>query len=86
MPEKSIVHHNSKVLALEEYIQAKIKRSHSNHHKHSINLKTISSFIKDYKLEGPEYGAIFYGFSKRNSQPVVVKYAPEGLGPIIEIY
>lgn len=84
--EKSLLHHSNKIIPLEEYIQAKIKKSHSNHHKHSINLKTISSIIRDCKLEGPEYGAIFYGYSKRNSQPVVIKYGPDGLGPIIEIY
>jgi len=77
--------HEGKV-TLEEMINTKIKRSHSNYHKHSINIKTVSSIIRDYKLEGPENGAIFYGYSKRNSHPVVVKYAPEGLNPIIEIY
>ncbi len=51
LAERSLIHHHQgKVVALEEYIQAKTKRSHSNHHKYSINLKAISSFIKDYKL------------------------------------
>lgn len=40
-------------VTLEDMINTKIKRSHSNYHKHSINLKTISSIIRDYKFEGP---------------------------------
>jgi len=44
--------HEAKV-TLEEMINTKIKRSHSNSHKHSINIKTVSSIIRDYKLEGP---------------------------------
>ena len=78
--------HNTKIISLEDLIQTKIKRNHTNYHKNSINLKTISSIIRDYKLEGPEHGSLFYGYSKRNSHPVVVKYSPEGLAPIIEIY
>ena len=73
--QERINSHGGKV-SLEDMINAKIKRSHSHYHKHSINLKAVSSIIKDYKLEGPENGAIFYGYSKRNSQPVVIKYAP----------
>lgn len=84
--DRSLLNHPNKIIPLDEYIQAKIKKSHSNHHKHSINLKTISSVIRECKLEGPEFGVIFYGYSKRNSHPIVVKYGPDGLGPIIEIY
>lgn len=75
-----------KLVTLEEMIQAKTKRSHSNYNKNSINLKAISSMTRDYKIEGPEFGAVFYGYSKRNSHPVAVKYSPDGLTHVIEIY
>jgi hypothetical protein len=56
-------------------VQARIKKSHSNYHKNSMNLKTICSMIREYKFEEPEFGTIFYGFSKRNSQAVALKYS-----------
>jgi hypothetical protein len=49
--EKSVMHSQNKIIAIDEIIQAKIKRSHSNYHKNSINLKTIASMIREYKLE-----------------------------------
>lgn len=84
--ERSLLQHGVKNVTLEDYLSSKLKRNSSSYHKNSINFKTISSVIKDYKLEGPEVGTLFYGYSKRNSHPVVVKYAAEGLGAVIEIY
>jgi hypothetical protein len=86
LAERHLVQSNNKVVGVEELIQVRVKKTHSNYHKNSINLKTISSIIRDYKLEGPDYSTIFYGYSKRNSHPVVVKYSPEGLGHVIEVY
>ena len=77
------MHSQNRIIAIDEIIQAKVKRSHSNYHKNSINLKTIASMIRDYKLEEPDFGTIFYGYSKKNSQAVAVKYSPEGLGQVI---
>jgi hypothetical protein len=50
--ERSLIS-NGKVLGLEELIQARIKRSQSNYNRNSVNFKTVTSMIKDYKLEGP---------------------------------
>jgi hypothetical protein len=77
-------HHNqNKIVALDELIQARTKRSHSNYHKNSINLKTIASMIKEYKLEEPDFATIFYGYSQKNSPPVAVKYSLDGLGQVL---
>lgn len=76
----------NKIISVEDIILARVKRNHSNYHKNSIPLKTVSSIVRDYKLEAPEFGTLFYGYSKRTSLPIVVKYAAEGLDSIIEIY
>ncbi len=39
--------------------------------------------IKEYKLEEPDFGTIFYGYSKKNSQPVAVKYSLDGLSHVL---
>ena len=39
--------------------------------------------LREYKLDGPEYGTIFYGYAKRNSQPVAIKYSEYKLDQII---
>lgn len=39
--------------------------------------------IREYKLEEPDFGTIFYGYSKKNSQPVAVKYSLDGLGQVL---
>lgn len=70
-------------MALSEMIQGRVKKSHSTLHKNSLNIKTISSMTKEYKFDEPEYGTLFYGYSKRNSQLVTLKYCPEGLGSIL---
>jgi hypothetical protein len=44
--------------------------------KKGLSIKAIYSVLKEYKLEGPEYGNIFYGYLKRNSQPVAIKFVP----------
>lgn len=75
-----------KIIPLEEFINTRVKKSHSNYHKDSINLKTISAMVKEYKIEAPEHGNIFYGYSKRNSHPVAIKYSPEGLNMVLEVY
>jgi len=31
-------------------------------------------------------GNIFYGYARKNSHPIVIKYSEEGLNSIIEIY
>lgn len=42
--------------------------------------------MKDYKIEGPEFGTIFYGFAKRNSQAVALKYFENRMDHVIEVY
>lgn len=86
MFERSLLNNTNKQNLLSEIIQGKIKKSHSNYNKNSMNLKTICSMVKEYKFEEPEFGTIFYGYSKRNSQPVALKYSAEGLGGVLEIY
>ena len=38
-------------------------------------MKSLMPMLREYKLEGPDFGSIFYGYSKRNSQPVAIKYS-----------
>lgn len=76
----------SGIVTVEEMISTHVRRSHSNYHKDSVSVKTAASMARDYKLESPDYGNIFYGYSKRNSQQVVIKYSPEGLNPVLEVY
>jgi hypothetical protein len=68
---------------LSDLIQTRLRKSHSNYHRGSMNLKTICSMVREYKFEEPDFGTVFYGYSKRNSQPVALKYAAEGLGPVL---
>lgn len=62
--ERSLLQHGVKNVTLEDYLSSKLRRNSSSYHKNSINFKTISSVIKDYKLEGPEVGTLFFGYSK----------------------
>lgn len=51
-----------------------------------ISLKLVFSAVKDYKIEGPEFGTIFYGYAKRNSQAVAIKYFEGKLNPVLDVY
>ena len=60
-----------------------MKRSGSGYNKSNIHIKNIYHMLREYKLDGPEYGTIFYGYAKRNSQPVAIKYSEYKLDQII---
>ena len=82
--EKHSLHSPPKrVYKVEEVIEhQQLRQSKSE----GTSLKTICSLLKEYNVEGPEYGRIFYGYAKRNSQPVAIKYSEEGLGGVAELY
>lgn len=63
-----------------------MKKSGVGYNKHGISMKSLITVAKDYKLEGPQSGTIFYGYAKRNSQPVAVKYFDDKIDQIIEVY
>ena len=73
--------HGKRVFKLEDIINQKNKRLANS--PNAVQLKVIAPMIKEYKLEGPEIGNIFYGYSKRNSQPVAIKYSEESQNHII---
>jgi hypothetical protein len=60
-----------------------MKKSGCTYNKPGIKLKLLQLALKEYKLEGPESGTIFFGYSKRNSQAVAVKYFEKRIGQII---
>ena len=70
-----------RVYKLEDIIYQKQNRSGVG-----ISLKSVFSAVKDYKIEGPEFGTIFYGYAKRNSQAVAIKYFEGKMSHVIEVY
>jgi hypothetical protein len=43
-------HPSSSKHLLSELIQTRLRKSHSNYHRGSMNLKTICSMVRDYKF------------------------------------
>lgn len=76
---------HKRIYRIEDIINQKTKKPGLSSSK-NINLKILLTAIKDYKVEGPETGSIFYGFSKRSSQPVAIKYFDDKMDHVLEVY